>query len=151
MTLIHPAPACHLETNTILAYFAVFEAGMTIIAVNLPSLWYYLRGISPDRALRSVRSVFSLHSGHDSQTSVKSATARDRHPIQSSTGVGPSSESNSSHNDVVGRGDQQFGYPKDSSLESYAMSDVPHPKPVAEGGDGIQVKRSIQRTEEQSV
>ena len=40
----------HVESNTQLAYYIMLEAGFTIVAVNLPSLWYFTAGITPERA-----------------------------------------------------------------------------------------------------
>lgn len=58
---------CVAGTETQLAYCIILEAGCTIIAVNMPSLWYYMSGISPESIVRSVRSLVSLGSGHSSQ------------------------------------------------------------------------------------
>lgn len=47
----------------------ILEAGFMIVSVNLPSLWYFLAGVTPERVLRSVRSLVSLGSRGGSQSS----------------------------------------------------------------------------------
>ena len=43
-------------------YFNMLEAGISLTAVNFPSLWLYFTNILPETFLRSVRSVLSLGS-----------------------------------------------------------------------------------------
>jgi hypothetical protein len=47
----------------------IFEAGFIIVSVNLPSLWYFTTGVTPERVLRNVRSLVSLGSGGGSHSS----------------------------------------------------------------------------------
>jgi hypothetical protein len=147
-------PPCP-ESNTSWAYYVILEAGLTIIAVNLPSLWYYVNGVTPDRVLRSVRSVLSLGSGRGSQTSFKSGNSTTKQTTGQGVKRGQSLDTNSAHSDLVDRGDQPFPYhSKATPVETYAMTDMPghrlpHPEPIAHAGQGIQVNHSIQRTEEQ--
>ncbi|CAF9921783.1 MAG: hypothetical protein GOMPHAMPRED_002398 [Gomphillus americanus] len=49
--------------------FIVLEAGFTIVAANLPSLWYFTTGVTPAGVLRSVRSLVSLGSSNKSKGS----------------------------------------------------------------------------------
>ena len=51
-----------LDTEPI--YYTVLECGLSLIAVNLPSLWYLLSKTTPENILRSVRSIISLRSEH---------------------------------------------------------------------------------------
>ena len=48
--------------NTTLLYFILLEALLSFIAVSLPSLWYFVSGKTPERVLRSIRSMVSLRS-----------------------------------------------------------------------------------------
>lgn len=43
-------------------YLGVLEVGLSLIAVNLPSLWSLFSTITPERILHSVRSMISLRS-----------------------------------------------------------------------------------------
>lgn len=129
----------YIESNTQLAYYIILEAGFTIVAVNLPSLWYFMAGVTPERVLRSVRSLVSLGSGRGSQdgTSIQgsktSGTKATRDPR--------SLESNSSHSSLVKNGSR-------TGVESYAMADLPV-KTTTVDANGIQVDRNFNRTVEQ--
>ena len=57
------------QSNTQWQYFIVLEAGFTIVAANLPSLWYFTTGVTPAGVLRSVRSLVSLGSSNKSKGS----------------------------------------------------------------------------------
>ena len=48
--------------NTETIYLAVLECGLSLIAVNLPSLWYLLSHTSPEKMIRSLQSIISLRS-----------------------------------------------------------------------------------------
>ena len=50
--------------NTTLLYFMLLEAGICLAAVSLPSLWYFISHTTPERVLRSLRSLVSLRSAH---------------------------------------------------------------------------------------
>lgn len=56
--------------NTEPIYYTTLECGLSLIAVNLPSLWYLFSNTVPDYILQSVRSIMSLRSepsaGHGS-------------------------------------------------------------------------------------
>ncbi|KAF4629735.1 hypothetical protein G7Y89_g8416 [Cudoniella acicularis] len=127
------------QSNTQLAYYIVLEAGFTIVAVNLPSLWYFMAGITPKRVLHSVRSLVSIGSGRGSQdgTSIKgsktSGTKATRDPR--------SLKSNSSHSPLVKKS-------SGTGVESYAMADLPA-KTTTVDANGIQVDRNFNRTVEQ--
>ncbi|KAI1316747.1 hypothetical protein F5Y16DRAFT_406799 [Xylariaceae sp. FL0255] len=43
-------------------YFAMLEAGVSLIAVNLPTLWFLCVSVKPDSLIRSIRSMLSLPS-----------------------------------------------------------------------------------------
>jgi hypothetical protein len=45
-----------------MAFIYVLEGGFTILAANLPSLWYFGSQIKPENVLRSIRSIVSLRS-----------------------------------------------------------------------------------------
>jgi hypothetical protein len=57
------------QSNTSWAFYVILEAGLTMIAANLPSLWCLTRDISPESVLRSVRSLISVRSSHGSEKS----------------------------------------------------------------------------------
>jgi hypothetical protein len=152
------------ESNTSWAYFVILEAGLTIIAVNLPSLWYYLAGVTPEGVLRSIRSVISLGSGRGgSQSSLKTGKPESEHATENKSKWRASRETNSSHSNMVDRGEHHHleTYPKDvtSVVETYAMTDSPgqqrrtsDTEPTiaqADQQEGIRVDHSIQRTEEE--
>ncbi|CRG86468.1 hypothetical protein PISL3812_03474 [Talaromyces islandicus] len=136
------------QTNTILAFFVILEAGLNIIAVNLPSLWYFVRGITADRVIRSMRSVLSLASGRRSQTSLGTSGATPKVDIAKAR---PSSSSRVSSNadDVEDRGDEDAdkyrtyyrhsrhsGRVEDAAFESYALSDLPkYPERVVQSDE----------------
>ena len=48
--------------NTETIYLAVLECGLSLIAVNFPSLWYLLSHTSPEKMLQSLQSIISLRS-----------------------------------------------------------------------------------------
>ncbi|TAQ84692.1 hypothetical protein B7494_g6984 [Chlorociboria aeruginascens] len=52
----------NLVTNTRAIFLSVLEAGLSCIAVNLPSLYFLLNKITPENLLRSMRSIISLGS-----------------------------------------------------------------------------------------
>ena len=43
-------------------FWSNLEAGLSLVAVNLPSLWAYVNKASPERIIASIRSIISLHS-----------------------------------------------------------------------------------------
>ena len=43
-------------------YFSMLEGGMSLVAVNLPSLSFLMSKKAPGISLHSLRSIFSLHS-----------------------------------------------------------------------------------------
>lgn len=48
--------------DTLEIYWSLIEAGLCLLAVNLPSLWFYVGKTSPERMIAGVRSVISLAS-----------------------------------------------------------------------------------------
>lgn len=48
--------------DTLQVYWSVVEAGISILAVNLPSIWLYLFRALPEQLVASIRSVISLAS-----------------------------------------------------------------------------------------
>ncbi|KAI0484785.1 hypothetical protein GGR56DRAFT_615469 [Xylariaceae sp. FL0804] len=43
-------------------YFTILEAGISLISVNLPTLWFLFTSVTPDTVVRSIRSMLSLPS-----------------------------------------------------------------------------------------
>ncbi|MCJ1318955.1 hypothetical protein MMC15_004287 [Xylographa vitiligo] len=104
------------QSSSQLAYFNILEAGMVIIAVNLPSLWYYINNVTPKSVLRSVRSVLSLRSQrttshHSTQPSSMAISERLSKPR-------PSGVTTSSSLDLVG-GDRSKG-----EVEMFTLGDL---------------------------
>ena len=124
------------ETNTQMAYYAILEAGFTIVTVNLPSLWYFTTGITPERVLRSVRSIISLGSrgSHSHARSKTSLHQQVRDPAE-----GQSMDTGSSRSNLTKLGPS-------SVVESYAMTDM-NVNPVENDANGIRVERNFQRAE----
>lgn len=50
------------KQNTTAIYFCVLETGLSLIAVNLPTLFFLRKHANPKKVLRSIRSVVSLRS-----------------------------------------------------------------------------------------
>ena len=112
-------------------YLSMLEAGMPLIAVNLPSLWLLLTHVVPERVVRSMRSALSLGSqsrSHPDATTAAtgSSTSRvgDKLRATSSTHSGGSAlrsdleEARTSPHTVA---QQLRGDRNDQSLEAYAM------------------------------
>lgn len=59
--------------NTKSIYLSVLEAGLSLIAVNLPSLWSLFSKVTLEKVRRSVRSMISLASGRSQFSSQRSA------------------------------------------------------------------------------
>ncbi|CAD6442820.1 b50132ee-9268-4965-8904-ec1ac1c8e270 [Sclerotinia trifoliorum] len=130
-------------------YLIILEAGLTIVAVNLPSLWYYLAGVSPERILRTVRSVISLRSIRSGlQSSSKSVN-----DFENKSGTGSGSKRDQSLG--TNSSSSYLTYPKWRTVETYTMVDMPaQPQHqnnsfVTPATDGILLNHTIQRTEEQ--
>jgi hypothetical protein len=131
------------ESNTSWTYFIILEAGLTIVAANMPTLWCYIVGIIPERVLRSTRSIISLGSRDGSQPRIRI----DDRDVVNNTKTAQSLETNSLSS--------RFAYPKGRSVESHAMVDLPSKSNSVENDsttlakDGIHLNHSIHRTEEQ--
>ncbi|MCJ1432699.1 hypothetical protein MMC27_002056 [Xylographa pallens] len=63
------------RVDTLTNYLSMLEAGMSLVAVNLPSLWLLLTTMIPEQVVQSVRSTLSLHSLRPSDPDVISAPA----------------------------------------------------------------------------
>lgn len=120
--------------NTKAIYLSVLETGLSLIAVNLPSLWYLLTKVKPESILRSVRSMISLRS----QRSATSSNKQGSHSPLSSLGKnGHVPSSSQSH----------FAHPEAQFTETYAMHDVEdeHRRPQLPLGK-IQITDSISQS-----
>ncbi|PQE28631.1 plasma membrane Pth11 protein [Rutstroemia sp. NJR-2017a BBW] len=60
--------------NTRIGFFIILEAGLSCIAVNLPTLYFLTGKVSPEHVLRSVRSMLSLRSIRSEAGSQRSHT-----------------------------------------------------------------------------
>ena len=99
-------------TDTQSFYFAMLEAGMSVVAVNLPSLWLFFTSLMPEKLVRSVRSMISLSSlSSQRRSDLNSASAAAT--SSSATHLGRKPDSSSSINS--GRPD----FPSDLSQLRY--------------------------------
>ncbi|MCJ1382737.1 hypothetical protein MMC17_005850 [Xylographa soralifera] len=116
------------DTETIFLY--MLEAGTTLVAVNLPSLWYFHSRVTPENVLRSIRSIVSLAS-RDSRSVAEEKTVQFTAPRTSNQ----DSLSSSSRT--------QLAYAKGGPVEAWALI-------KGEGGlNGIAVMHSIEQKTEQ--
>ena len=70
----------YLVVNTKAIYLSVLETGLSLIAVNLPSLWFLFSKVSPERVLRSVRSMISLRSDRSAASSYQGQGGAQSYP-----------------------------------------------------------------------
>lgn len=130
------------ETNTQMAFYAILEAGFTIITVNLPSLWYFTAGVTPERILRSVRSIVSLGSrGSGSHGGSANRSKTSVHQTVRDPATGRSLDTGSSRSNLTKLGDA-------STVETYAMTDMSGKREEMDT-NGIRVERKFHRDEEQ--
>ena len=80
-----PAPACYelhdvlmcrvpTETNTQMTWFAILEGGLSVVCVNLPSLWYFVTLDTSKRALGNIGSFLTFRSFRHDRQSPKEAS-----------------------------------------------------------------------------
>ncbi|MCJ1265965.1 hypothetical protein MMC22_005847 [Lobaria immixta] len=100
------------QRGTVQWHMSVLENGLSLIAVNLPSLWCLFTKVKPESILRSVRGRFSLHSRQPYTTSVGKPGLHSR--LSSLSNNEPVLTSSPSHS----------GHPKVQSIETYAMYDI---------------------------
>lgn len=91
---------------------SVLENGLSLIAVNLPSIWCLFTKSKPESILRSVRGRFSLHSRQPYTTSV------------GKPGLHSRLSSLSNNETVLTSSPSHSGHPKVQSIETYAMYDI---------------------------
>ena len=115
-----------IVSNTWRIYFSVLEAGLGLIAVNLPSLWCLFSKIKPENIRRSIRNLMSLRSGRSAA-------------FQSSLGEAPGLPSPSQ---------AYLARPEDQSIETYAMHETEDAKPSQQlPAARIQITNRIYQTE----
>ena len=115
-----------IVSNTRAMYLSVLEAGLSLIAVNLPSLWFLFGKINLENILRSVRNMISLRSGRSAAS-------------QSSLGKIPGLQSSSQ---------SYLARPEDPSIETYAMHEIEDAKPSQQlPAARIQITNRIYQTE----
>ena len=109
----------------------MLETGMSLVAVNLPSLWLLCTSVIPEKVVRSVRSILSLPSQRGSGGSSgrvgggESTTRVANNKLPSTDSTRPSLPSNSSqvgrlHNDPHQFRDDLEG----QKYEAYAMHKI---------------------------
>lgn len=130
------------QSNTQVAYYLILETGMTILAVNMPTLWYFRAGVTPEHIVRSIRSIVSL-------ASIRSSTRGDsikggKASIQKNS----RDETTSKSMDSTLSGSEFINHGSTSKIEAIAMADVPARSP-ADDPKQIHVGSSFQRVEEE--
>jgi len=112
--------------NTTIIFMWVLEAGFALIAVNLPSLYYLRRRVSPEKVLQSVRSALSLQSlGSRGSKSSKASKTSKRSGNKTMGGDGIISTEKASLGD--GRSDRSavgLVPPTHGTSESHAMYSI---------------------------
>ena len=98
--------------NTKAIYLSVLETGLSLIAVNLPSLWFLFSEVSPERVLRSVRSMISLGSDRSAASSYQCKGGAQSYP----SSPGKKQSNSSSSQSHLAHPDAQCG-------QVYAMHD----------------------------
>ena len=136
------------DTET--SYLCMLEAGMSLVAVNLPSLWLLLTTVVPDKLKHTMFSVLSLRSsGHSDKEAV------DKGAGSSSTNLkrhGPSSTD--SQRPVLYSGDD-LSYPRfpphnlrgdleDQKYETYAMHKMDGNGPVRDSLGRIHMENTVE-------
>ncbi|KAF4631663.1 hypothetical protein G7Y89_g6466 [Cudoniella acicularis] len=108
-------------------YFAMLEAGISVVAVNLPSLWLFFTSLMPEKLVRSVRSIISLasRSGLDSSSAAGASGSATRlgskpDPLSSIDSGRPDFPSELRYNQQV-VGQQLSGNPDGHKVEAIAM------------------------------
>lgn len=95
---------------SLLLFWSMIETGMALVVACLPALQPLFRGLSPEAAIRSVRSKLSLRSMQSSNKS-NAFKINDRIPDKSSPGVLYAFPPKGDHGNV--------------GIEIYAMEDLP--------------------------
>ena len=96
---------------------AVLEAGMSLIAVNLPSLWYFHNNVTPEKIIRSIRSIASLGSRTSGESAKSNTEIPQAHEAQKQDSFSATSEA-----------ELMYPHTKGPISGAYAVSDV-SPKP----------------------
>jgi len=105
--------------DSLQVFWSMLEAGMSLLAINLPSLWAYHTHIAPEGVIASIRSVISLHSLRSLRSNgSKSRTNTNAKGMQPLPGDSNSLHSESSMANFVSKIS-----PADQT-EAYAMYDV---------------------------
>ena len=124
--------------NTKAIYLSVLEAGLSLVAVNLPSLWFLLTKVESDNFLRSFRSMISLHSNRSVDSS-RNMGGIHSHPSSLDKKRSHSSSSQS-----------RLAHPNADSFRTYATYDLGY---VERGSqmplDKIQITDRITQSSEQ--
>lgn len=103
--------------NTKQLYLSVLENGLSLIAVNLPSLWCLFTKYQLESVLRSVRSILSLRSNVSATSMGKPSSHLPLSSLDKNEGASNSSQSHFAHLEA-------------QPVETYAMRDI------EEGGFG---------------
>ena len=100
--------------------------------------------VTPERVLRSVRSIVSLSSGNGSYGSLKVGNTASKHVTGNEGMQGSSMDADRSLS--LERDIHSLAYPEEKTVQTYAVTNVPRLDEPLDAG--IRVNHSIQRTEE---
>ena len=113
----------NIVVNTKAIYLSVLETGLSLIAVNLPSLCFVFTRLSPEKVLRSVRSMISLRSDRSSGAS---------HQGRGGGGGGaqsyPSSSLDKKRSNNSSSSQSHLTHPDAQGVQTYAMDDLEYGK-----------------------
>ena len=110
-------------------FWSNIEAGLSLLAVNLPSLWAYVNKVSPERIIASIRSAISLRSLRSGGSSNLSRS-HVRIPENTETAAGT----------------QDRIVAPQKGAESYAMQDVEGKLAVEQPGDKAMMAKETSTT-----
>ena len=126
-------------------YLTVMEAGLSCIAVNLPSLWFIFHKATPEGVLRSVRSMISL-------ASIRSGGSRDsRGKSNHKSNNYPNMDQNES---AASSSQSHLERPDAIPIETHALYDIEAkhtPVPSGMGNRDVQVTQTISQSSSKRV
>ena len=107
-------------TNTRQLYLSVLQNGLSLISINLPSLWCLFSQTQLESVLRSIRSIISLRSSGSATSLSRKPASRSPLPppplAKHRRDLEPTTDPNSS--------EAHLGHLEAQSFDTYAMHDI---------------------------
>lgn len=131
--------------NTSYLFFVMLENGISLVAVNLPSLWLLCTSVIPDKMVRSLRSVISLVSINSRGSG--SRTTGDGETIDPETLQKAGSTASSDTNDRLVLSHQSDALRRDlegHNFQSYAMHEFEQGGTTSVPKNAIHVQHTIE-------